>query len=204
MSAVWMQQSEKVSTDSMTQGASVARVYTAAGCHHLLHSHVWGVTSHGQHQSMYIIIPVFEMFVPYPDFALHGIMRDNGRCRCTFSCIYLMYFVSLSTSSYPRRIATTPCHKGLLTKREDVPLFFNGQLGGWILGHLTILKELTPTNWIYWQGSERLNQEAHQHCHSTDQIQPFSWLLPFTNAKERIQMPANICINLSMRFLTIY
>lgn len=79
-----MQQSEKVSTDSMTQGASVARVYTAAGCHHLLHSHVRGVTSHGKHQSKYIIssleenclniswrlvlsIPVFDMFVPYPD-----------------------------------------------------------------------------------------------------------------------------------------
>lgn len=99
-----------------------------------------------------------------------------------FSCIYLMYFGSLSTSSYPRMIVTTPCHKGLFSNRGDVRLFFNGQLEGWILGHLTILKELTPTNWIYWQGSERLNQEAHQRCHSTDQIQPFSWFSPFTNA----------------------
>lgn len=30
-------------------------VYTAAGCHHLLPSHVCSVTSHGKHQSVYVI-----------------------------------------------------------------------------------------------------------------------------------------------------
>lgn len=35
-------------------------VYTAAGCHHLLQSHVCGVTRHGKHQSMYVIFSLQE------------------------------------------------------------------------------------------------------------------------------------------------
>lgn len=142
-------------------------VYTAAGCHHLLQSHVCGVTSHGKHQSMYAIFSAQEqewkkcfniwrrlglschtsILRIYTTPRTTWNAREHERSKCIFSCVYL---ISLS-ARLPQQLRS-PVFCLPRWEMFRCSLMSSWEVKSWDIW--PVYRCLWPQNWIHWHGSK--------------------------------------------------